>query len=55
MQLQKLKLQNHMARLHVVTVKINEIQRTQVIDRNDNLIYQVGDLYFQSSNVGKKL
>lgn len=54
MQLQKLKLQNHLARLEVVTVKINEIQRTQVIDRND-LIYQVGDLYFESSNAGKKL
>lgn len=40
MQLQKLKLQNDLARLEMDRIQINEIQQIKVIG---NLIYQVGD------------
>lgn len=43
MQLQKLKLQNDLARLEMDRIKINEIQQIKVIGRNYNLIYQVGN------------
>lgn len=51
MQLQKLKLQNDLARLEMDRIKINEIQQIKVIG---NLMYQVGDECFENSKAGKE-